>query len=478
MGIAPLTTNAGHSEHSTRGEVLLEARDVSKYFGDDRSPVLDGVSVSLRAGEFVALLGPSGSGKSTLLRILAGLSRPSSGEVFSHGTPLRGINPNVAIVFQSFALFPWLTVLRNVELGLEAGGVPEAERRPRALRAIDLIGLDGYEEAFPKELSGGMRQRVGFARALVVQPELLFMDEPFSALDVLTGETLRAELQELWGSRAIPTKAILMVTHNIEEAVSLADRILVFGANPGHIRIELTGLPAGERGIKSAAHQRLVDSIYRIMTNPDENAAALVEQPPAAVPAARPERTRRYQVLPDVGIDDLTGFVQYLSTIGGHANVHDLARDLQLRTDDVLAIVEASDLLGLADLQNRAVVLTDAGRRFADADLDDEKAMFRRHALAHVSLLRHVIRELDAAPDHTLDADRLLEELEEAFAGGEARRQFETVVDWGRYAELFSYDDTTRELRLDPETGRAAANDLREAIAADLNASAAAEVRE
>src|SRR5580704_11252827 len=227
----------------TGGEVLLAAHNIDKFYGDDKTPVLDKINLDLRAGEFVALLGPSGSGKSTLLRILAGLMRPSSGDVLVHGTPLQRPNPQVAVVFQSFALFPWLTVLHNVELGLAATGVPEEERRPRALKAIDLIGLDGYEEAFPKELSGGMKQRVGFARALVVQPEVLFMDEPFSALDVLTGENLRTELQELWADHTIPTRAVLMVTHNIEEAVVLADRILVFGANPGRIRIELRGLP-------------------------------------------------------------------------------------------------------------------------------------------------------------------------------------------------------------------------------------------
>ncbi|MDQ6738233.1 MAG: nitrate/sulfonate/bicarbonate ABC transporter ATP-binding protein [Gemmatimonadota bacterium] len=448
-----------------RGEVIIEARTVDKYYGDDRTPVLDNVSVSLHSGEFVALLGPSGSGKSTLLRVLSGLMRPSSGLVLSHGEELDGINPNVAIVFQSFALFPWLTVLQNVELGLLAAGVPPEERRARAVKAIDLIGLDGYEEAFPKELSGGMKQRVGFARALVVQPEVLFMDEPFSALDVLTGETLRGELQELWNSKSMPTKAVLLVTHNIEEAVTLADRILVLGANPGHIRIEMPGLPPHERAQHGPARQHLVDAIYRVMTNPAEDAATLVGRP--SVPAAGPERPRRYQVLPDVGIDDLTGFVQYLSTIGGRANVHDLARDLQLRSDDVLAIVEASDLLGFADLQDRAVVITQAGMEFADADLDVEKGMFRHYALAHVSLLRHIVRELDASPSGTLDSDRLVEELEEAFSGGEARRQFETVVDWGRYAELFSYDDASGELRLDPETGVGAAQALREAMAAD-----------
>ena len=452
-----MTTAALTVPPSSDGEALLAARDVQKYFGDDRTPVLERVSVELRAGEFVALLGPSGSGKSTLLRILAGLMPPSAGEVTVHGAPLRGPNPQVAIVFQSFALFPWLTVLQNVKLGLESLALSDEERTTRALKAIDLIGLDGFEEAFPKELSGGMRQRVGFARALVMQPEVLFMDEPFSALDVLTGENLRNELQDLWSERTIPTKAVLMVTHNIDEAVSLADRVLVFGTNPGHIRIELQGLPLAERRKKGPARAQLVDTIYHIMTSPTEDAMALVEQRAAkgAVVGRRrgPDagRPRRYQTLPDVSIDDLTGFVQYLSGVGGRGVMHELSRDLQMRTDDLLAIVEATDLLGLADMQDRQVYLTPTGERFAAVELDEEKAIFRESSLEHISLLRHIVRELEDNPSHTTDAEGILEDLEHSFSRDEARRQFETVVDWGRYAELFTYDDTAGEFVLDEE---------------------------
>jgi NitT/TauT family transport system ATP-binding protein len=441
---------------TSAGEVLLAGQDLKKYYGDDRSPVLDRVSIDLRDGEFVALLGPSGSGKSTLLRILSGLMPPSEGRVLARGEPLHGPNPQVAIVFQSFALFPWLTVLDNVELGLLATSLTPQERHARAEKAIDLIGLDGYEEAFPKELSGGMKQRVGFARALVVQPEVLFLDEPFSALDVLTAETLRQELQELWAQRSIPTRAVLIVTHSIEEAVTLADRILVFGANPGHVRVELPGLPRADRHVKGPARANLVETIYQVMTNPDQDAVALVAQRTLAAraPAAAPitlGRSRRYQTLPDVSIDDLTGFVQYLATVGGRGNVHELARDLQMRTDDLLALVEATDLLGLADLQNRHVLLTPVGQQFADADLDQEKALFRAAALEQLALLRYVVRELEASPTHTLDGDRVVDELEHSFSGEESRRQFETVVDWGRYAELFTYDDTAGQLRLDEE---------------------------
>ncbi len=453
----PSPTNA-----SPQNAVLLAAEDVHKYYGRDRTPVLEGVNVELRAGEFVALLGPSGSGKSTLLRILAGLMRPSTGQVLVHGAPLVGTNPQVAIVFQSFALFPWLTVLDNVELGLLATEMSVVERQKSALKAIDLIGLDGYEEAFPKELSGGMKQRVGFARALVVQPEVLFMDEPFSALDVLTGENLRSEFQSMWLDREIPTKSVLMVTHNIDEAAALADRILVFGANPGHIRVELPGVPAAERRAKGPARAKLVDTIYRIMTQPGADAAMIAEEANQPVQrttrerrarAATPTRTRssRYQSLPDVGIDDLTGFIQYLSGIGGRANMHELTRDLQVRTDDLLAMVEASDLLGFADMQDRIVFLTERGTRFADLDLDEEKALFRTATLEHISLIRFIGQSLEDAPSHTLESDRVLEELERAFSSEEARRQLETAIDWGRYAELFTYDDVAGEFRLDEE---------------------------
>jgi NitT/TauT family transport system ATP-binding protein len=450
--VATITTLPAPSH---AGEVLLAAEDVKKYYGDDRSPVLEMVTVELRDGEFVALLGPSGSGKSTLLRILAGLMPPSEGRVLVHGEPLHGPNAQVAIVFQSFALFPWLTVLDNVELGLLATDLSPAERHARAEQAIDMIGLAGYEEAFPKELSGGMKQRVGFARALVVHPEVLFMDEPFSALDVLTGENLRQELLELWTEHSIPTRAVLIVTHNIEEAVALADRILVFGANPGHIRVELKGLPAADRRAKNTAHAQLVETIYQIMTNPELDAAELVQQRSMTARGTEPKtggsRVRRYQTLPDVSIDDLTGFVQYLATVGGRGNVHELSRDLQMRADDLMALVEATDLLGLVDLQNRHVLLTPVGQRFADADLDAEKALFRQVALEQISLLRYIVRELETSPTHTLEAERVLDDLEHSFSSEEARRQFETVIDWGRYGELLSYDDSSGELRLDEE---------------------------
>src|SRR6202165_709619 len=401
-----LNTAAAEPKPGT-GTVLLAAEDVRKLYGREGTPVVDGVTLELREGEFVALLGPSGSGKSTLLRILAGLVQSSDGTVLVRGAPLEGLNHQVAIVFQSFALFPWLTVLQNVELGLLSTELSQAEKRDRATKAIDMIGLDGYEEAFPKELSGGMKQRVGFARALVVQPEILFMDEPFSALDVRTGENLRTEFQAMWLERTIPTKAVLMVTHNIDEAVALADRILVFGANPGHIRVELPGVPTAERHAKSGLRGALVDTIYRIMTDPDADAVAIAEeaalaggQERGAAGRERPTKRARskaagYQRLPDVSVDDLTGFVQYLGGIGGHANLSELGRDLQVRADSLLSLVEACDLLGFVDLKRRVAFLTDLGNRFAQAELDEEKALFRSAVAEQVSLIRFITRALE-----------------------------------------------------------------------------------
>jgi len=436
-------------------EVILAARHVSKFYEgkDQRIRVLDDITLELRAGEFVALLGPSGSGKSTLLRTLAGLVAPSSGEVLVHGQPLHGPNPRVAIVFQSFALYPWLTVLDNVELGLLAKELPRAERRRRALAAIDLIGLDGFEEAYPKELSGGMKQRVGFARALVVEPEALFMDEPFSALDVLTAQNLREQLLDLWSEQSIPTRAILMVTHNIDEAVSLADRLVVLAADPGRIRADIPGLPLALRRRKGAEHTALVDALYRLMTSPQARVEDIL---PTARPVQAPVVERTYQVLPHVAIGDLTGLVGHLADAGGRQDLPVLARDLQLEVDELLPLIEGLSILGLAAAEEGDAVLTDLGRRFAEADVLEEKELFRAQVIEHVELVRQIVDQLRAGPDHSFREDALLEQLQEHFSEPEARRQLDTAVDWGRYAELFAYDDDTGELYLEQDDGPAA----------------------
>lgn len=445
------------------GEVLLEVQHVSKVY-EEKKPqrgvrppvVLDDVSLQIRAGEFIALLGPSGSGKSTLLRILAGLLAPTTGEVLFKGTPQYGPNPHLAIVFQSFALFPWFTVLQNVELGLQAQEVPRTQRLKRALSAIDLIGLDGFEDAYPKELSGGMRQRVGFARALVVEPELLFMDEPFSALDVLTAANLRKELMNLWQAHKMPTKAIVMVTHNIEDAVSMADRILVLGADPGHIRAELQGLPIGQRESKEEAFTQMVDLIYRIMTSPHASVESLLppEQQKTQTGVLQPPKPPRpYQTLPHVDIGDITGLIERVNASGGREDLYQLGRDLHLEVDDLLPMVEAADLLDLADTREGDLILTPTGQHFAEAGVLEEKQIFREQALERIAMLRHIVRDLQKDPDHTVSEEVYTDQLREHFSDDEAWSQLETIINWGRYAELFSYVEDRGVFRLeDPET--------------------------
>jgi NitT/TauT family transport system ATP-binding protein len=432
-------------------EVILAAERITKFYAgkDQRILVLDNITLELREGEFVTLLGPSGSGKSTLLRILAGLVPPSAGEVLVHGKPLHGPNPQVAIVFQSFALYPWLTVLQNVELGLLARDVPRDERRRQALAAIDLVGLDGFEDAYPKELSGGMKQRVGFARALVVDPEALFMDEPFSALDVLTAQNLREQLLDLWVEKSMPTRAILMVTHNIDEAVSLADRLVVLAADPGRIRADIPGLPLAVRRSKGPEHTALVDALYRLMTSPQARAEDIF---PSARPIGAPIVERRYQVLPHVAIGDLMGLVEHLAEAGGREDLYVLARNLQLELDDLLPLIESLSILGLAVAEEGEAVLTDLGRRFAEADVLGEKELFREQVMHNVELVRQIVRDLQASPEHSFKEDALLEQLQQYFSEPEARRQLDTAIDWGRYAELFAYDDDSGELYLEEDT--------------------------
>jgi len=466
MALFDQQTNS-QGETARRTEVLLEARGISKTFAakekrrhGSRPPlILDNIHVQIDAGEFVALLGPSGSGKSTLLRILAGLLQPTTGQVLFKGVPQHHANPYVAIVFQSFALFPWLTVLQNVELGLQAQDLTRTQRLKRALAAIDLIGLDGFEDAFPKELSGGMRQRVGFARALVVEPELLFMDEPFSALDVLTAANLRKELLGLWREQSIPTRAILMVTHNIDEAVSMADRILVLGANPGRIRVELPGVPMSQRSFQSEEHTALVDLIYRIMTSPEADVATLLSTmaPQAKSGQLAPAAPRPYQVLPHVAISDVTGLIELVQARGGREDLYQLGRQLNLEIDDLFPLVDATDLLGLADTEEGDLVLTPEGHRFAEAGVLEEKQVFRDQVLTHIAILRQIVHSLEAAPGHTLPEEYFLSLLEAHFDEGEAQAQLETAINWGRYAELFTFQDDRGVFRLEePEPAETA----------------------
>lgn len=430
-------------------EAIIEARQVEKFYAQPHGgkvEVIAPTDLAVYPGTILALLGPSGSGKSTLLRMLSGLSQPSSGQVLWHGHPLDGQVPNVAIVFQSFALYPWLTVLENVEAPLEARGVPPIERRKRALRMLDTVGLDGFETAYPKELSGGMKQRVGFARALVVEPEVLFMDEPFSALDVLTAENLRNELMELWLSKKMPTAAIFIVTHNIEEAVLLADRIIVLGRNPGRIRSDFEVNVPQLRDRKSARFVELVDYIYKVMTQPE------VKHP---VPAAPVEPSRhgktKYQMLPHARPGGIAGLLEILEDHEGREDLYSLAEESGMEVDDLLPIVEASTLLGFASLHEGNVAISPEGKAFVEADILYRKVLFRDAAVRRVALLSQMDSILKRKSDHSIAVEFFHDILDEHFSEDEVKQQLETALHWGRYAEIFDYDSKTGRLFL-PET--------------------------
>ena len=427
-------------------EPIIEARGIEKFYlqpDGNRIQVVAPVDLSIEPGQVIALLGPSGCGKSTLLRILSGLSKPSSGALFWHSQPLDTQTPNVAIVFQSFALFPWLTVLGNVEAPLEARGIGEVERRTRALRALDTVGLDGFETAYPKELSGGMKQRVGFARALVVEPEVLFMDEPFSALDVLTAENLRNELLELWINKKMPTSAIFIVTHNIEEAVLLADRIVVLGRNPARIRSDFKVGLAHWRDRKDPRFVELVDYIYKIMTQPEVEHA----MPGAPVPSG-PKSRQKYQMLPHARVGGVAGLIELLQDRSGAEELSQLSEVLSMDVEDLLPIVEASVLLGFASLNEGVVQITADGRRFADADIQTRKVFFREAALKHVMILQQIESILRAKTDHSIPTEFFHDILDEHFSEDEVQRQLDTAMNWGRYAEIFDYDPQTARLVL------------------------------
>jgi NitT/TauT family transport system ATP-binding protein len=425
--------------------LLLEARQVTQRFplpdGGGEYTVLQAVDLALRDGEIVALLGKSGSGKSTLLRILAGLIPPSEGEVRYRERPVEG-GPcaSVAMVFQTFALLPWLDVRGNVELGLKGRGVPRDARRQKAVRMIELIGLDGFESAYPRELSGGMRQRVGVARALAVEPDVLLMDEPFSALDVLTAESLRGELMELWLGHSIPTRAILIVTHNIEEAVLLADRVVVLGANPGHVRAQAPIELARPRVRGAVEVQSLVDRLYQLMTRsetPDE-ARRLAPGRPALAP------------LPHARVGAVTGLLELLAERGGREDLHRLAGDLQFEANDLLPLLDAAVLLDLARVEEGDAILTADGAAFAGAPIPARKELFRRLLVKRPTLVTRIHTALAAKQNHRLPHALFLDLLEEHFSTREARQQLDTAVDWGRYAELFAFEDDSDELFLEP----------------------------
>jgi NitT/TauT family transport system ATP-binding protein len=418
---------------------IIEAHGISKSFTQkdgSEIQVIAPVDLSVEPNTIIALLGPSGSGKSTLLRMLTGLAAPTSGEVLWHGAPVGACSPNVAIVFQSFALFPWLTVLENVESPLLARGTVHEERHRRALKAIDAVGLKNFETAYPKELSGGMKQRVGFARALAVEPEVLFMDEPFSALDVLTAENLRGDLMDLWLAKKIPTRSIFIVTHNIEEAVLLADRVIVLGRNPARIRADFRIALPQPRDRKSAAFFPYVDYIYKVMTKPELTLAppsATAKQPIPLLPHARP--------------GGVAGLLELLIDRGGEEDLYHVAETLLLEVDDLLPILDAAVMLGFATAHEGDVKITPQGRAFAEADISARRRLFRE-ALTRAPLMQQIVTALESKSDHAMPLEFFRDLLDERLPAHDVEQQIETALNWGRYADIFTYDSESDRLRL------------------------------
>ncbi len=416
---------------------LVKLQDVTQKYqtGKKEFVAVSGVNLTVSEGEYVALLGPSGCGKSTLLRIITGLQKPSEGNVLYRDRPVVGVNPYATIVFQTFALFPWLTVQQNVEVALKARGLSADERTRRSLELIDRVGLDGFETAYPRELSGGMRQKVGFARAMAVEPELLCLDEPFSALDVLSAESLRGELLELWINGGIPTKAILMVTHNIEEAVFMADRVVVMDKDPGRVVADVIVDLPHPRQHKSPRFVNIVDQVYAILAGQTQPEYVEVGTAPG-----EPGRTR---ALPDIAIGDLIGVLERLLKMPDHtADIFRLAEELRVDSDYLLRLTEAAELLGFATLAQGDITLTPLGETFAEARILTRKEIFATR-IRRLPLFKWLLRMLEATDTHRLERNVILAALQLDFPPEEAERQLDLIIEWGRYSELLEYDDSS-----------------------------------
>ncbi len=428
---------------------LISLENIHKTFKKSNNQdllVLNDINLDINEGEILALLGPSGSGKSTLLRIISGLIKPSHGTVTFHNKPVTGPSNGIAMVFQSFALLPWLTVLGNVELGLEAKGIDKQSRRKLSLKAIDTIGLDGYESAFPKELSGGMRQRVGIARALVVEPELLILDEAFSSLDILTAENLRSDIIDLWFDKQAKTKSLLLVTHNIEEAAMMADRIIIFESNPGRIKTEIKVNIKHPRNLQNPNIQKLIDNIYLVMTAKPKRTVL----PTGKAPTAEKAIPIGYR-LPDAEESELTGLIETLalSYTGRSCELPELSDDLNMNVDDLFPLIEILEILQFALIENNTITPTKTGIRFAEADILEKKQIFAASLLSQVTLARYIRSQLDADPNHVISQEVILNKLEESLSEQEAKRVLTTIISWARYAEVFAFDYKTGELSLE-----------------------------
>jgi len=423
---------------------ILELKNISQAYGsvNQRFVALEDLNLIIDEGKFVTLLGPSGCGKSTLLRIVAGLQQPSSGMVLYRNKPLLGVNPHSAIVFQTFALFPWLTAQQNIEVVLKTRGIPPKPRIARSMELLGLVGLGGFENAYPRELSGGMRQKVGFARAMATEPELLCMDEPFSSLDVLSAEALRGDLMEIWLRGNISTKAILMVTHNIEEAVFMADRIVVMEKGPGRVVANLKVDLPHPRQHRDFDFMAVVDNVYSILAGQT--------QPENIEMGVAPGEPGHVRALPHIIINDLAGLLEYLNEIpNNREDIYRLAGELRVDTNHLFHLIEAAELLGFAIIAQGDITLTPLGKTFADADILARKTLFATRS-CRLPFFRWLLDMLQADHKQQIERNVIETALELQFHSEEAKRQIETAINWGRYAKVISYDDNNEMFYLQP----------------------------
>ena len=427
-----------------QSKAILQALGIKKFFKKESNHhlVLDHIDFTLFENEVVCLLGKSGSGKSTFLRIISGLTEPNEGKVLWNGKEVDAPIPGVSMVFQNFALLPWLSVLQNVSLGLDALNLPESERRKRALTAIDQVGMDGFESAYPRELSGGMCQRVGIARAMAADPIVMLMDEPFSALDVLTSENLRADLLDLWEQKKGRLRSMIMVTHNIEEAAAMADRIIVFSSDPGKIFSEIKVTMKGDRDENNPEFRKLVDQIYQHMSQ------AQVKYKQSDIAQKTTPLTTR---LPATPLSELTGILETLANTDddNQYDLSDFAEEHLLDVDNLFTAVEALEMLGFARVRRGKIFLTNEGYQFAEADILNRKKIFSTQLLTYIELARHIRSELDQNNDHEIDKSILIQKLDEHYSEEISNEIFRVIVDWGRYAEIFAYNDRTEQLSLE-----------------------------
>ncbi len=428
-------------------ENILELKDVSKTFVLESGKeiiVLDQINIGLKEGEVLGLLGPSGSGKSTCLRIMCGLQNASEGEVFAQQHPLEGINSDVSMVFQSFALFPWETIKRNIEISLLPLNLDPSILKARVKNAIDIVGLEGFEEAYPRELSGGMKQRVGVARALAMERPILFLDEPFSALDVLTTDTLRDEIMKIFMSKKTKTRSMVVVTHNIQEAVIMADRILVMSSNPGRIRAEFENRLPYPRIPDTVPFMNLVSKIHGLITE-----AYIPDTVPLSNSVAE-KRLRQVsvEILPDVHLIDVVGVVEAIAAEGDAVDVFVLSSEIRKDFGHTLYLVKAAELLDLVDTPKQQVILTKTGQMFAKADVNERKKMLNEHfgQLAIVKKTSELLRESENV---RIPVSELKEKVSEWLPNENPDKIVDILISWGRYAEYFGYNDNTKSIYLD-----------------------------